>query len=228
MLKTLALSPLLAVQAAHVIARAERLPEPDGPRSGQAGQGAELRLLILGDSSAAGVGARHQSRALSGQLSARLEGRCALSWQLEARTGATTPSALAQAEAMPGARFDTALIALGVNDVTRHMGEARFEKSRRALHALLRARFGVGRIVCSGLPPMGQFPILPHPLRGVLGAKAEALDSALARLCAEDDALTHVPLDLPFEPSYMARDGFHPSEAAYALWAEMLAPHLAP
>ncbi|RFP88803.1 SGNH/GDSL hydrolase family protein [Rhodobacteraceae bacterium 63075] len=226
MLRTLALSPLLAAQAAFVIARAERLPEPEGPRTGEAGQGPALRLLILGDSSAAGVGARHQSVALSGRLAARLAESFALTWQLEARTGATSASALATARALPGARFDVALVALGVNDVTRFVSARRFRETRRALHEVLRARFGVGRIVSSGLPPMGQFPLLPRPLRSMLGQKAVALDAALAELCAEDAALTHVPLDLPFEPHLMASDGFHPSEAAYAHWADMLAPHL--
>lgn len=226
MLRTLALSPLLAAQAAFVIARAERLPEPEGPRAGEAGQGPALRLLILGDSSAAGVGALHQSRALSGQLETRLAESCALTWRLEARTGATSASALATARALPERRFDVALVALGVNDVTRFVGARRFTDMRHALHEVLRRRFGVRRIVSSGLPPMGQFPLLPHPLRGVLGQKAAALDAALARLCAEDDALTYVPLDLPFEAHLMAGDGFHPSEAAYALWAGMLAPHL--
>jgi len=226
MLRTLALSPLLAAQAAFVIARAERLPEPEGPRRGEAGQGPALRLLILGDSSAAGVGARHQSVALSGQLEARLAENSTLTWQLEARTGATTASALEVARALPGARFDVALVALGVNDATRFVSARRFAEARRALHEVLHARFGIRRIVSSGLPPMGQFPLLPQPLRGVLGARAAALDAMLAELCAEDAALAHVPLDLPFEPHLMASDGFHPSQAAYALWAGMLAPHL--
>ena len=68
-----ALFPLFALQALWVVARAERLPEPPGPRSGVGGDGPDLRLLILGDSSAAGVGAERQEDALSGQLAARLD-----------------------------------------------------------------------------------------------------------------------------------------------------------
>ena len=52
----LALSPLLVAQAVATRARLPRLPEAGGARRGEAGRGPLLRLLIAGDSSAAGVG----------------------------------------------------------------------------------------------------------------------------------------------------------------------------
>lgn len=223
---SLALSPLLLAQALHVRRKALRLPEPPGPRHGTAHaaqSGAPLRLLILGDSSAAGVGASHQSRALSGQLAARLARRHALSWRLEASTGATSASARARLAALAPAPFDVAIVVLGVNDVTGMVSPRRFVALRRAIHADLRTRFAVSRIIASGLPPMGQFPLLPQPLRAVLGSAATRLDSALAALCAQQAGCTHLPLTLPFAPEFVATDGFHPSETAYARWAEMLA-----
>ena len=50
------LSPLLICQGMYVRRVTPKLPEADGPRSGEAGSGALLRLLVLGDSAAAGVG----------------------------------------------------------------------------------------------------------------------------------------------------------------------------
>jgi len=222
----LALAPLLLAQALHVRRVALELPEPPGPRAGRTGNGTPLRLLILGDSSAAGVGASDQSLALSGQLAAILGKSHALHWQLEAATGATSASALARLERLENMRFDAALIVLGVNDVTHATPLARFLSRRRAIHRALRHRFGVSRILASGLPPMGHFPLLPQPLRWTLGLTAARFDAALARLCA-DDGCAHLPLDLPYEARFVATDGFHPSEAAYGRWAEMLAPLLA-
>ncbi|MDQ2090196.1 SGNH/GDSL hydrolase family protein [Marimonas arenosa] len=222
----IALAPLLLAQALHLRRRALYLPEPPGPRSGSTGTGPSLRLLILGDSSAAGVGARHQSVALAGQLSQTLARDRALHWQLEAETGATSASALARLANLPAQPFDAAIVALGVNDVTRAVPLGRFLARRRAIHDLLRSRFGVDRIIASGLPPMDHFPLLPQPLRWTLGRTAARLDTALAGLCAEEPGCTHLPLDLPFEPRFVARDGFHPSEDAYARWAEMLAARL--
>ena len=70
----LALAPLLVAQAVRTRKRAPVLPEPAGPRQGCVGQGdgVELRLLIAGDSSAAGVGVAHQDQALAGHLSRAL------------------------------------------------------------------------------------------------------------------------------------------------------------
>lgn len=219
----LPLAPLLVAQALWVILRAERLPEPPGPRMGQIGEGAPLRLLILGDSSSAGVGAQTQDTALSGCLSRALAPHVALDWHLEGETGATTRTSLAKLDQLPARDFDVALLIHGVNDTTRLTSANRFRTRQIALMDALAARHGTTRFVLSGVPPMAHFPLLPQPLRAVLGAHAARLDGELARLSAERTEVTHLPLALPFEPRFAASDGFHPSEDAYALWAEMLA-----
>lgn len=187
-----------------------------------AGAGVPLRLLILGDSSAAGVGAPDQSAALSGQLVARLAQVRRLHWRLEAATGRTSAQALALLPDLSLERHDVALVVLGVNDVTRAVSAARWDARVRAIAAGLRDRCGVARVIWSGVPPMGQFPLLPQPLRRVLGAHAARLDAVLARLAVEG-VIEHLPLDLPPLPEMMASDGFHPAPRAYALWAERLA-----
>ena len=69
----LVLSPLLAAQAISTRRRAPALPEAAGPREGQVGQGPRaLRVLVAGDSSAAGVGVAHQDDAFSGYFTRAL------------------------------------------------------------------------------------------------------------------------------------------------------------
>ncbi|MBR9843371.1 MAG: SGNH/GDSL hydrolase family protein [Rhodobacteraceae bacterium] len=216
------LAPLLAAQALWVVLRAERLPEPPGPRSGQSGTGEPLRLLILGDSSSAGVGAETQARALSGQLAQTLAPHVALDWCLEGETGATTQTSLAKLDSLPDRAFDIALLIHGVNDTTRLTSPARFRARQIALMDALAVRHGIQRFILSGVPPMAHFPLLPQPMRWMLGCHAARLDEELAQLASERPEVDHLPLALPFEPHLVARDGFHPSEAAYALWAEML------
>ena len=179
-LAKIALAPLLAAQALGVRRRALRLPEPPGPRAGIAGSGPELRLLIAGDSSAAGVGAASQGTALAGRLVAALAASHRVQWRLIARSGATTADTLARLAATPPERFDVAVLALGVNDVTRLVPLGRWLDRQARLRALLADRFGVGRVLVSGLPPMGAFPALPAPLRQVLGMTARRYDAALA------------------------------------------------
>lgn len=221
------LLPLLAGQALWVRSRADFLPEPAGPRTGRVGSGPRLRLLIAGDSAGAGVGAATQDDALSGQLAACLAPRFDLSWRLEATTGHTAQDTIARLQALPAERFDVAVLSLGVNDVTRLVTQSQWLVRRRALHDLLRDRFGVTRIIASGVPPMGHFPLLPQPLRWVLGQQAARLDAALAELAAESKGVVHVPLDLPYEPHYVASDGYHPTPAAFTEWAKLLSKRIA-
>lgn len=220
------LAPLLLWQGLRLRRRALVLPEPPGPRHGSAGEGPALRVLILGDSSAAGVGAPSQDLALSGRLVAELAQGFRVDWRLEAATGATTADTLTRVRGLPPLHFDVAVVALGVNDTTRFVPRAVWLRRQRALVRLLRDRFGLRCILLSGLPPMGAYPVLPQPLRWILGAQAARLDRALAGLAAREQGVLHLPLDIPFEPRLQGRDGYHPSVAAYALWARLVAGRL--
>ena len=61
-----ALGPLLLPQSRWLKRNALRLPEAAGPREGGVGAGGPLlRLLVVGDSSAAGVGVADQAQALA-------------------------------------------------------------------------------------------------------------------------------------------------------------------
>lgn len=214
--------PVWLAQGAWVALRTPRLPEAAGPRAGRLGAG-HLRLMVLGDSSAAGVGAATQDAALAGRLAAELAD-LQPDWVLHARTGATTATTLASLARLPVAPVDAAVVALGVNDLTRGVPLARWLDQQRSLVAMLTDRFGARRIYLSGVPPMGAFPALPRPLRTVLGARAARFDAALAALAPALPGATHLPFDAAvLAPAMMASDGFHPGPQVYALWARAVA-----
>jgi len=221
------LAPILIWQGLRIRRTALILPEADGPRSGVSGSGADLRLLILGDSSAAGVGAAHQKDALSGQLTARLAQRFAVDWTLIARTGATSKDALTMLGGARETPFDVALIALGVNDVTRGVSVARFIKRQSAICQHLRQEHGVRRIIVTGLPPLGSFPALSPLLQWILGAQAGRMDARLQDWIQTQPDCSYLGFDLPLEADLMASDGFHPNVRTYALWAEAAANRIA-
>jgi lysophospholipase L1-like esterase len=217
------LLPLLALQARHVRRVTPRLPEPDGPREGRRGAGTPLRLLILGDSAAAGVGVSHQDEALAGCLVRELADLPALEWRLLARTGDTTADTLHALRDFPDVRCDVVVTSLGVNDVTRLRSANAFVSLQQQLIEHLRTRCGARRILISGLPPMHAFPALPPPLRGFIGRHARRLDDALAAWLATQADCEHLPFgELP-AADMMATDGFHPGPPIYADWAQRLA-----
>jgi lysophospholipase L1-like esterase len=235
----LALAPLLLWQAVRARQRALDLPEPSGARRGrvqpaQARSRSPLRLLVVGDSSAAGVGVAHQHDALAHQLAYTLaeETGRPVHWQLLAHTGHTTGEALQHLRDTRRLQpADILVTALGVNDVVRQVPVQRCLEQLLALHADAQARTGVRYWLHSGLPPMHQFPLLPPPLRWVLGAQAEGLNQRLHAELGDqiDRSLMRVPTRLRCDAGsgLMAADGFHPSAQGYALWGEALGQYLA-
>lgn len=219
----LLLGPVLLMQGRAVRRDILRLPEPDGPRSGITGKGDGLKLLIFGDSSAAGVGCAQQSEALAGCLVGHLSTHFVVDWTLHARTGWTTREAEAELSALDGQSFDIAICCLGVNDITTETGIGPWLESYHRVCEHLRVRLCVSHIFVSGLPPMGRFPALPQPLRWYMGMQKARHEAALARWSGERPSVTRVPIDLDMQTSDMAGDGFHPGPRVYAAWSGILA-----
>lgn len=220
------LSPLLIPQAAWVIARAHRLPEATGLRTGQIGSGPSLRLLMIGDSSAAGVGAPRQDEALAGQLTSLLAQQYTVDWRLIAKTGATTASTLSHLKGREQIKADVAILIHGVNETTRLVPPARFATQQTSLISLLQNEWKTPRILISAVPPVGHFPLLPRPLRTLLGHHAAKLNAVLQTVVEANSGCVLVPFDMPIDTRLMADDGFHPGPQAYTRWAALLARHI--
>ena len=227
---TWALLPVVGPQALWVRWRASALPAPEGPRAGIDGNGPDLHLLIAGDSSALGTGAPDQSSALSGGLLRRLSPDRRVHWSVEAQSGDTARDLLARIDALPPRRIDVAILSIGINDAKNGVREWLWRRRMILVLDLLEQRFGARLICLSGLPPVGQFPLLPMPLRWVMSRRVARFDRGLARLAVQRRTCVHVPLDVTIEPHLMAPDGFHAGPEMYDHWAGMLAkaiePHL--
>jgi lysophospholipase L1-like esterase len=203
-----------------------RLPEPTGARIGDMGSGSLLRLLILGDSAAAGVGVSSQAEALSGQLVAELALTHRVSWSLIAKSGASTEGTTRHLMLRPAQPFDIVVVSLGGNDVTGRRVIASWLKDVDSLVALLRSRFSARHILLSGVPPMHAFPGFPQPLRWYLGTKARQYNAALARWAEGEADCEYIALTLPDHDGLIAADGMHPGRQGYRLWSAELAKHI--
>jgi lysophospholipase L1-like esterase len=226
----LVLAPVLVAQAVRTRKRAPKLPEAAGPRQGRVGQGGSaLRVLIAGDSSAAGVGVAHQDQALAGHLSRALHLRTArpVHWALQARSGLTTQQVMALLRAHQPEPADVAVVLSGVNDVIELVPTRRAVQLRAALADWLLAEGRARHVVFAPLPPVHRFPLLPEPLRRVMGADARRHDAALARWAATRRDVSHIEIALDLGPEHMADDGFHPGEPVYRICGEALAAHIA-
>ena len=212
------LYPVLIVQGALVRRSALRLADPAGRRHGISGQGPDLRLLIIGDSSAVGVGTSHQEEALLGQMRKRLSQTNTVYWSVDGITGATTADTVARLQDSPEQKFDIVSISLGVNDITTRVPLADWLRNFSNLLDLAESKFQADVICVSGIPPIQYFPLLPQPLRWVLGAQAKRFDRALRTLVADRAGCRFVEMDFKPDITKMSPDGFHPGPKVYSEW----------
>lgn len=214
----IALFPIILTQGLWVAARAQSMPEPKGARSGTMGQGPDLRVLIVGDSSAAGVGVRHQREALTGQTVRRLAQDFTVHWRLIAKTGATTADTVKRLQRAKAEPFDVAITALGVNDAKNGMSAASWHSNYVKVLDLLAIRFEVRKITVCGLPPVQDFPLLPHPLKAMLARRARYFDLLLQRIVRRTENADFLAMPTSLNPDHMAEDGFHAGPLIYDEW----------
>jgi lysophospholipase L1-like esterase len=222
------LAPLLLMQARQAVRRAPRLPAASGPVHGTAGRGEPLRrLLVIGESTAAGVGARTHAQALPGFLAAEMSGRLggSMNWLARGKGGATARAVLAELVPAGQGPFDMTVLTVGTNDLfDRRAMQPWAADLRNLIEALDGRGTDGGRVIVSGMPPVHLAPGIPQPLRFVLGRRARAMDRITRQVAASCRA-TYVPINVPPAGSrrLFASDGFHPSEAGYREWARLLA-----
>ncbi|MEA5446681.1 SGNH/GDSL hydrolase family protein [Gammaproteobacteria bacterium AB-CW1] len=173
------LLPVVVLQGAYLRLTVPRLGEAPGARSGRVdGEGPVLRLLVVGESTAAGVGATDQARGLArwtAETVAALSGQ-AVAWRVLGRNGATAHSARVRLlESAEDVEADLAVLVLGVNDTLRFHGPRRWRRDLTRLVDALRRRCGPVPVVLAAVPPMQRFPAIPSPTRQVLGLRAHRL-----------------------------------------------------
>ncbi|MCY1266281.1 GDSL-like Lipase/Acylhydrolase family protein [compost metagenome] len=222
----LPLLPLALPMAVHTHRTALRLAPAAGPEFGLAGGELEdepLRLLLIGESTVAGVGASCLDFALAGQLAAALAMRLGrpVAWRACGENGITASEALQRLlPEVAEEPVDLVLLVFGVNDTTH------FSSSRSWLGSLQGlARHFTGRgaqVVLAGVPPLQHFSALPWLLRQLLGWRARLLDRQLQALALRE-GLACCATSLEMRPDYLALDGYHPSSLGYRVWGESLA-----
>lgn len=207
----------------------ETPPDPTGIYGRHAG--AALRLVMIGDSSAAGLGVEFPAETpgalLAGGVARDLKRRVRL--DVLATVGARSADLDVQVARALHRPVDLAVIMVGANDVTHQVrpGDAAREVGRAV--KTLRA---VGAIVVVGTcPDLGTVqPLLP-PLRSIAEIWSRRLAAAQAVAVAENDGIA-VSLGNLLGPKFAdhpqmwSADRFHPSATGYRHVADALLPAL--
>ena len=226
---------LLSRQAA--IARA-RIGKPLGETSIDADRvwrrslvGEPVRLLLLGDSLAAGLGAGRRKETLGGRISKALARTTSRPVQLRtaAVVGSESQALAGQLDLLPADyRADVAVIVVGGNDVT-HMVSSE-TAARHLEQAILRIAASGTAVVVGTCPDLGTLQAVPQLLRSLLSRRSKRMAAAQNRVALRAGAFpvslgTEVGPVFRAEPEAMfSVDRFHPSAAGYRRTAEALLP----
>ena len=224
------LVPVALISGLGVRKTTLRLPPPRGRPKGQVGDGeAEIRLLVLGDSSAAGVGADRIEDTLGPQLAACLNqatGKTVM-W----RNAGANSAVAAQVRdfVVPNIEerdFTHVVLAVGTNDAKNFLTRSRFKKGFGGLLYAAHARWPEARVYWSPVISMRDVPALPPVLAFILSLRAQIINATGRQLCRERYAMAIDPL--PVEgPEGFAIDGFHANALGYEHWARHVAGFIA-
>ena len=230
-LTTTLLFPVLLYQGKKARRTTPRLSEAGGAPCGQYGGGNPARrVLVIGESTAAGVGVETHDQGLASQLAREIHERTGqtIAWHTFGVNGIRLGALIHKLEAAELPEADVVLLSMGVNDTTGFTPRFRFRRQLRALRQLLAPRYS-GPILLLSVPPMHLFTALPSPLRHVMGWRARQLDNLyirLARRYPEDFRYVNYPVVT--DPELLARDGYHPGQKGYRYIAEALADRVSP
>ncbi|NBV76823.1 SGNH/GDSL hydrolase family protein [bacterium] len=180
-----------------------------------------ISLLVLGDSTAYGVGASAPDKSVPGRLADFLNG----SVENYARSGALTREIRDQFLQSQRSRYDLVLIQVGANDV---MFGKSLESAARSLQETIRLVHSKSeRVLVLTAGDIGLAEIFPWPLSTIFSYRTRILREAFKRVCVEEKA---VYVDIYAQPDifgtaphkYYAKDGLHLLDSGYEYWFDIV------
>lgn len=189
---------------------------------------APIRLALLGDSIAYGIGADRTEDTLAPRLRADLaEAGTASVTRVFAVPGARSAGLGGQVDRVLPWRPDVVVLVIGANDLTHQVpvGVAA-EHLRQTLRRLRTADVGV---LLAPAPDLSVVPLVPPALRGFVRQRSAELRQAQIAVADDEGAVVAdqeagTSVSFGDDPSLFSADRFHPSSAGYARIAAELAP----
>lgn len=184
--------------------------------------------VALGDSTGAGVGAvnggyvaRLYKRILAERPSSQLANFCV--------SGATTGDVLrGQLDNGVAKNPQLVTVGIGINDVSHGVRLEQFTKNYERILTTLKQKTKA-QIVVSNIPDVSTARVVPVYLRGKYHQQIVTFNQRLEEIANRYgvtifDIFSITTRELPKHPEYFSRDGFHPSDEGYEMWAVQMWP----
>jgi lysophospholipase L1-like esterase len=218
-------APFLYLQGQYIRRKIGRIPDAGGETVGKFGaENESVKLLVLGESTAAGMGARTHETALAGQFSRFLGEKInkSVEWHVVGRSGITIKETIDElVPKIPDEKFDYILLALCGNEVLKLRSPISFRRDMTKLLSIMREKNPNATFFITNAPAVRLSPVLPNPIKFILGHLSALHDANAREFTAEMSKVFyfHQPTNVPKD---FWADGIHPSEKGYTAWSKRM------
>lgn len=240
LIASIPLLPILYLQGKRLKASIPTLPEVSGGEgmcSANSHSSDLLKMLIIGESTIAGIGVSTHEEGFSGTLAAELSRllQTDIHWKVYAKSGYNARQV--RQDILPTIverDIDLIVIGIGGNDAFELNSPSRWRKEVSALIEELTDMFPKAHLVFCSMPPIKEFPAFTTLMKWIIGNLGELLGEELAVLVQQYDRVYFhhevntmdkwiAQLGIEGTVSDFFSDGVHPSKLAYQSWARALA-----
>ena len=211
--------PFLIYQAKKIRKSSPKLPAQSPLLT--LGQG-EKHVLLLGESTVAGVGASSASATLAGNFS-RIFGN---SYQIEAigKKGLRVKEAFSlylKHKNSERKKSEGVLLFLGANDCFLLTSPQEFKKELESLIQQIQVATGAEWIYLAAIPPVHLFPAFSEQMRSFLYRQRNYLLLEMEAIAARKPQVIFHQIPMDLQPEFFSADGVHPSDLGYQKIAEL-------
>ncbi|HEX8248328.1 MAG TPA: SGNH/GDSL hydrolase family protein [Pyrinomonadaceae bacterium] len=217
-------APFLYLQGRYVRRKIGLLPDAAGEKTGKFGSGETAdKLLAIGESTVAGLGAKTHETALAGQFARVLSEKIgkAVRWHVIGKNGVTAKRALKELipQIPDGEKFDYIIIGLGGNDVLKLSSPLKWRGNMIKILRRLREKHPESVIFITNVAAVKLSPALPEPIKFILSNLSRLHNANIKQFVRQFERVYYYEQP-DAVPSDFFSDGIHPSEAGYKVWSE--------
>ena len=218
--------PFLVYQAKQVRKSSPKLPSQSSLLT--LGQG-ENHILLLGESTVAGVGASAPAHTLAGNFY-RLLGE---TFQIETigKKGLRVKDALSlyhQHRKSEATKSKGVILFLGANDCFLLTSPDAFKKEVEALILQIQINTSAQWIYLAAIPPVHLFPAFSKKMQSFLQVQRNYLQAELEKIASNHPKVIYQEIPMDLQPEFFSADGVHPSDLGYQKIAELAFEKLNP
>ena len=185
------------------------------------GQG-EKHVVLLGESTVAGVGASSASTTLAGNFS-RIFGE---TYQIETigKKGLRVKEAFSlylKHKNSESKKSEGVILFVGANDCFLLTSPQEFKKELESLIQQIQVATGAEWIYLAAIPPVHLFPAFSEQMRSFLYRQRNYLLHEMGAIAARKPQVNSHQIPIDLQPEFFSADGVHPSDLGYQKIAEL-------